>query len=65
MTEAFPLIEVSGTPHKRGVMYGRQASQRIRKGVVHHGGQLARLQLDSASVGEIGEGLSADHRRLR
>jgi isopenicillin-N N-acyltransferase like protein len=53
MTEAFPLIDVSGTPHERGVMYGRQASQRIRKGVAHYSGQLARLKLDSAGVAQL------------
>src|SRR5271154_6926820 len=46
MAEPFPLIEVSGAPHERGRQYGRQAAARIRRGVAHYSGQLARLDLD-------------------
>jgi len=50
MTEPFPLIEVSGPPHERGRQYGRQAAARIRRGVAHYSGQLARLDLDGRGV---------------
>ena len=48
MTEAFPLIEVSGNPHERGRQYGRQAEGRIRKGIGHYGAQLRKLELDAS-----------------
>ncbi len=41
----FPLIEVSGPPDTRGRQYGRQARDRIDKGIGHYGEQLARLEL--------------------
>jgi isopenicillin-N N-acyltransferase-like protein len=53
MTEPFPLIEVSGPPHERGRQYGRQAAERIRRGVVHYSGQLARLDLDRDGVAAL------------
>lgn len=42
MVEPAPLIEVSGTPHERGVSYGRQAAARIHRGVGHYMAQLER-----------------------
>ena len=53
MTEAFPLIDVSGRPHERGRQYGQQATERIRRGVAHYSGQLARLDLDRDSVAAL------------
>jgi isopenicillin-N N-acyltransferase-like protein len=50
MTDAFPLIEVSGPPHERGRQYGRQAAARIRKGVAQYGTLLAREGLDAAAI---------------
>jgi isopenicillin-N N-acyltransferase-like protein len=41
MTEAFPLIELSGTPEARGRAYGRQAAERIRRSIGHYAAQLA------------------------
>jgi isopenicillin-N N-acyltransferase-like protein len=49
MTEACPLIEVSGPPHIRGVQYGQQAAERIRRGIGHYSTQLGRLGLDQAA----------------
>jgi len=42
MIEPSPLIEVSGTPHARGVSYGRRASDRIHRGAAHYRAQLER-----------------------
>jgi isopenicillin-N N-acyltransferase like protein len=53
MATPFPLIEVSGAPHKRGRQYGRLAADRIRKGVAHYTAQLDRLNLDRAGVAEL------------
>ncbi len=53
MTEAFPLIEVSGAPHARGLQYGRQAKSRVHLGVAHYAEQLGRLNLDHAGVGRL------------
>lgn len=52
MVEAFPLVDVSGPPHARGRQYGQQAAERIKRGIAHYSGQLARLDLD-------GEGITA------
>lgn len=43
MTEPFPLIELSGSPHNRGLQYGAQAASRIRRGVQHYSHQLHGL----------------------
>ncbi len=43
--EPCPLIEVSGPPHERGVQYGRQAAERIARGIGHYSDQMARSGL--------------------
>jgi isopenicillin-N N-acyltransferase like protein len=50
MTEAFPLIEVSGPPRERGRQYGRQAAGRIALGVEHYAAQLARSSCDWPTI---------------
>ena len=50
MTDAFPLIEVSGPPRERGRQYGRQAAGRIALGVEHYAGQLARSSCDWPTI---------------
>ena len=50
MADPCPLIEVSGTPHERGVQYGRQAASRIKRGLQHYGEQLRQLDLDAAGI---------------
>lgn len=37
----FPLIDLSGPPDARGESYGRQAAERIRRGIAHYGQQLS------------------------
>src|SRR5690606_41980938 len=39
MTTPFPLIEVSGPAFERGKQYGKQAVDRIYKGIEHYTGQ--------------------------
>lgn len=46
----FPLIEISGPPEVRGRQYGKQARERIIKGVGHYSDQLARLDLDRSKL---------------
>ena len=53
MAEAFPLIDISGAPHARGVQYGSQAAARIRQGVAHYSAQLARMNLDASAVAAL------------
>jgi isopenicillin-N N-acyltransferase-like protein len=53
MAEPCPLIEVSGTPHARGVQHGRQAAGRIRRGLQHYAGQLRRLELDAPALAAL------------
>jgi isopenicillin-N N-acyltransferase-like protein len=53
MVEPFPLIEISGPPHERGLQYGRLAADRIRKGASHYFAQLKELSLDAGGVAEL------------
>jgi len=53
MVEAFPLIDVAGPPHERGRQYGQQAAERIRRGIAHYSGQLARLDLNSDGIAAL------------
>jgi isopenicillin-N N-acyltransferase like protein len=53
MIEPFPLIEISGPPRERGLQYGRQAADRIRKGTSHYLEQLQDLALDSKGVAAL------------
>jgi len=53
MTAAFPLIEVAGPPEARGRQYGRQAAERIHKGIGHYTAQLQALGLDRASLAAV------------
>jgi isopenicillin-N N-acyltransferase-like protein len=53
MVEAFPLIEISGSPRERGRQYGRQAADRIRKGTTHYFAQLKELSLNAGGVAEL------------
>jgi isopenicillin-N N-acyltransferase-like protein len=53
MVEAFPLIDVAGPPHTRGRQYGQQATERIRRGIAHYSGQLARLDLDRDGIAAL------------
>ncbi|WP_426959768.1 C45 family autoproteolytic acyltransferase/hydolase [Muricoccus radiodurans] len=41
MVEAFPLIELSGSPEARGRAYGQKAAERIRRSIGHYAAQLA------------------------
>jgi isopenicillin-N N-acyltransferase-like protein len=50
MTDAFPLIEMSGPPRERGRQYGRQATRRIALGIEHYAGQLATMSCDWAMI---------------
>jgi isopenicillin-N N-acyltransferase-like protein len=50
MTDAFPLIEMSGPPRERGRQYGRQASARIALGVEHYAAQLAKMSCDWPAI---------------
>jgi isopenicillin-N N-acyltransferase-like protein len=50
MAEPCPLIEISGNPLSRGRQYGRQAAERIRRGLGHYETQLNRLGLDGPAV---------------
>ena len=53
MTEAFPLIEVSGPPRERGRQYGRQAADRIALGIRHYTVQLERAGFDASAIRDL------------
>lgn len=46
----FPLVEVSGKPAERGRQYGRQAAERIRRGIGHYGRELTGLGLSDGDI---------------
>lgn len=56
MAEPCPLIEVSGPPEERGRQHGRQAAERIRRGIGHYSGQLRALDLDAGAVRRLVRG---------
>ena len=49
----FPLIELSGPPEARGEAYGRQAAERIRKGIAHYGQQMQGGGTSAARIREL------------
>ncbi|HEY2996908.1 MAG TPA: C45 family peptidase [Methylomirabilota bacterium] len=53
MTEAFPLIEVSGPPRERGRQYGRQAADRIALGIRHYTAQLERAGFGASAIRDL------------
>ncbi len=53
MIEPFPLIDVFGAPRERGRQYGRQAEDRIRKGIAHYTAQLSGLALDAGGISRL------------
>jgi len=46
----FPLIELSGGAEARGQAYGRQAAERIRKGIAHYGQQMGAGGASAARI---------------
>jgi len=53
MVQPCPLIDVSGSPHARGVSYGAQAQDRVRLGIGHYTAQLRKLELDALRVEQL------------
>jgi isopenicillin-N N-acyltransferase like protein len=56
MAEPCPLITVSGSPEERGRQHGRQAAERIRRGIGHYGAQLEKLALDAPAIRRLVRG---------
>jgi isopenicillin-N N-acyltransferase-like protein len=48
--EPFPLYELSGGPEARGLSYGRQAAERVRRSLAHYHAQLSGNGLDAARI---------------
>jgi len=53
MAQPCRLIELTGSPHERGIQYGRQASAEIARSISHYGAQIAALGLDERRLAEI------------
>lgn len=49
----FPLIELSGPPEVRGEAYGRQAAERIRKGIAHYGQQMTSAGTSASRIRDL------------
>ena len=49
-TAFFPLVEIGGTPRRRGELYGEQARERIGRSVELYAGQLGGLGVDRSGV---------------
>src|ERR1700760_3758856 len=50
MAQPCRLIDLSGTPHERGIQYGQQAAREIARAVGHYGPQAAGLGVDSGRL---------------
>ncbi len=48
----FPLIEVAGCPHERGIAYGKAARERIRRSIALYGKALAGLGMGTVELQE-------------
>jgi isopenicillin-N N-acyltransferase-like protein len=53
MAQPCRLIELSGSPHDRGIQYGRQASPEIARSIGHYGAQIAAHGVDERRLTEI------------
>jgi isopenicillin-N N-acyltransferase like protein len=53
MAQPCRLIDLTGSPHERGVHYGRQAAPEIARCVGHYSAQAAALGLDHQRLAEI------------
>ncbi len=50
---AFPLIELSGEPHARGVAYGKAAAERVRRSLDLYRGELERRGVNMEQVRKL------------
>lgn len=50
MVTPCPLIDVSGPARERGLQHGRQAAERIRRGIAHYSAQLERSAFGAAEL---------------
>ncbi len=48
--QPFPLIELAGGPEARGLSYGRQAAERVRRSIGHYHAQLSSGGLDAGRI---------------
>ena len=53
MAQPCRLIEVSGSPYDRGLLYGRQAAPEIGRSVGHYGAQAKALGLDEQHLAQM------------
>lgn len=53
MAQPCRLIEVSGSPHERGLQYGRQAAAEIGRSIGHYAAQVKALNLTASRLTEI------------
>ena len=52
MAQPCRLIEVSGSPYDRGLLYGRQAVHEIGRSVGHYGAQAKAMGLDEQHLAQ-------------
>ena len=50
---AFPLIELSGEPHARGVAYGRAAAERVHRSLALYRGELDRRGVNPGQIAKL------------
>lgn len=51
--QPFPFVSVSGSPHERGVQYGKAVPERIRRSISLYAGTLDELGLDAAQKARL------------
>jgi len=59
-TNAFPLIDVHGSPRQRGQQYGEQAADRVRLGIENYKVAFAKAQVEWPEAREIAGGFIAE-----
>jgi len=55
--EYFPLVDVSGTPHARGLQHGRAVPERVAGSVALYRSQLSRRGLNDATIRELAQSM--------
>ena len=56
----FPFVSVSGAPEARGLSYGQQAADRVRKSAAMYGQTLVSLGYDAMARGRLIQGFARE-----
>ncbi|SDE22287.1 isopenicillin-N N-acyltransferase like protein [Variovorax sp. CF079] len=54
----FPLVDVSGTPHARGVQHGRAVPERVARSIALYKSQLGKRGVDEATLRRLAQSMA-------